>query len=256
MSHSAPHAHPLQFTSDQSIDSKIKSDESLAREVQRTISLTSENPSETFFSADEDMHSSSLRTSINDRVNQKKRFASDLRWIFKFLFLNWKDFLTFLVFPTHSIGVTKELDGRLLSHRSDFEIHAPDNKDYRVNTKRPQSTAELVSRNIRYLLLLQKCCLSIHLCCFSSIYNTFYFLALFFNIKCMPNAIFSFHNFILLNMICQWHPLTHRYHSNYSTRTKTHYTHTHYALHITHNTYTHNSFNSKKNSKIHPHIYP
>lgn len=79
MSHSAPQTHPLQFTSDQSIDSKIKSDESLAREVQRTISLTSENPSETFFSADEDMHSSSLRTSINDRVNQKKRFASDLR---------------------------------------------------------------------------------------------------------------------------------------------------------------------------------
>lgn len=84
MSHSAPQAHPIQFTSDQSIDSKIKSDESLAREVQRTISnerisLTSENPSEAFFSADEDIHSSSLRTSINDRVNQRKRFASDLR---------------------------------------------------------------------------------------------------------------------------------------------------------------------------------
>lgn len=80
MSTSAPQTHPLQFVSDHSIDSRIKSDESLAREVQRTISLTSENPSETFFSADEDMHSSSLRTSINDRVNQKKRFASDLRY--------------------------------------------------------------------------------------------------------------------------------------------------------------------------------
>lgn len=79
MSHSAPQTHPLQFDSDQSIDSKIKSDESLAREVQRTISLTSENQSETFFSADEDVHSSSLRASINDRVNQRKRFASDLR---------------------------------------------------------------------------------------------------------------------------------------------------------------------------------
>lgn len=79
MSHSAPHTHPLQFASDQSIDAKIKSDDSLAREVQRTISLTSENPSETFFSADEDMHTSSLRTSANDRVNPKKRFASDLR---------------------------------------------------------------------------------------------------------------------------------------------------------------------------------
>lgn len=79
MSHSAPQTHPLQFDSDQSIDTKIKSDDSLAREVQRTISLTSENPSETFFSADEDMHSSSLRASVTERVNQKKRFASDLR---------------------------------------------------------------------------------------------------------------------------------------------------------------------------------
>lgn len=76
MSHSAPQTHPLEFDSDQSIDVKLKSNESL---VQRTISLTSENPSETFFSADEDLHSSSLRTTVSDRVNQKKRFASDLR---------------------------------------------------------------------------------------------------------------------------------------------------------------------------------
>lgn len=94
MSHSAPQTHPLQFDSDQSINSKIKSDESLAREVQRTISLTSENPSETFFSADEDMHSSSLRTSINDRVNQRKRFASDLR------FESLGFFLVQIPFPT------------------------------------------------------------------------------------------------------------------------------------------------------------
>lgn len=155
MSHSAPHAHPLQFTSDQSIDSKIKSDESLAREVQRTISLTSENPSETFFSADEDMHSSSLRTSINDRVNQKKRFASDLRYI-ESISLWIKAVLKIVYsFGTHSIGVTNDLDGRLLSHRSDYEIHIPaDNKDYRVNTKRPQSTAELVSRSFLCHLLL------------------------------------------------------------------------------------------------------
>lgn len=77
MSHSAPQTHPLEFSSDQSI--KLNSDESLAREVQRTISLTSENPSETFFSADEETHSSSLRAAVSDRVNQKKRFASDLR---------------------------------------------------------------------------------------------------------------------------------------------------------------------------------
>lgn len=82
MSHSAPQTHPMEFDSDQSINTKILSEEEISREVQRTISLTSENPSEAFFSADEDMHtsrSSSLRTGVIDRVNQKKRFASDLR---------------------------------------------------------------------------------------------------------------------------------------------------------------------------------
>lgn len=198
MSHSAPHAHPLQFTSDQSIDSKIKSDESLAREVQRTISLTSENPSETFFSADEDMHSSSLRTSINDRVNQKKRFASDLRWIFesKFIFLNWNDFLTNLFFSTHSIGVTKELDGRLLSHRSDFEIHAPDNKDYRVNTKRPQSTAELVSRNFRLEICF--CCKNAAFLYICVVFLQFITLSTFWHSSSILNACRtqSFHSTI------------------------------------------------------------
>lgn len=51
--------------------------------MQRTISLTSENPSEAFFSADEDVHtsrSSSLRTADRFMINPpKKRFASDLR---------------------------------------------------------------------------------------------------------------------------------------------------------------------------------
>lgn len=54
-------------------------------QVQRTISLTSENPSEAFFSADEDVHtsrSSSLRTANIERIhiNPRKRFASDLRY--------------------------------------------------------------------------------------------------------------------------------------------------------------------------------
>lgn len=40
-----------------------------------------------------------------------------------------------------------DLDGRLSTHRSDYEIHTPDNREYRVNAKRPQSTAELVSNN-------------------------------------------------------------------------------------------------------------
>lgn len=106
MSHSAPQPHPLESDSDQSLSPKLISEEAIVREVislktlrlsfflkreyflqlqvQRTISLTSENPSEAFFSADEDIHtsrSSSLRTANVERVhvNPKKRFASDLR---------------------------------------------------------------------------------------------------------------------------------------------------------------------------------
>lgn len=136
MSHSAPQTHPLVFDSDQSINSKILSEEEVNGEVQRTISLTSENPSEAFFSADEDMNtsrSSSLRTSIIDRVNQKKRFASDL-----------------------SIGVSNDLDPKLSSHRSDYEIHTPENRTF---GRRPQSTAELVCYFycIRFIICIQKC---------------------------------------------------------------------------------------------------
>lgn len=106
MSQSAPQPHPLESDSDQSLSPKLMSEEDVVREVvvngrhvqsiqtdqlfflkvQRTISLTSENPSEAFFSADEDMHSasrsSSLRTGNIDRIKvpQKKRFASDLRY--------------------------------------------------------------------------------------------------------------------------------------------------------------------------------
>ena len=124
MSHSAPQPHPLESDSDQSLSPKLISEDDIVREVQRTISLTSENPSEAFFSADEDIHtsrSSSLRTSNIQRiaVNPKKRFASDL-----------------------SIGGPNDLENKLSSHRSDYEIHTP---EHRGLPKRPQSTAELVS---------------------------------------------------------------------------------------------------------------
>lgn len=124
MSHSAPQTRPLEFASNQSIDRKILSEEEINHEVQRTISLTSENPSEAFFSADEDTHTSkSLRTEVIDRVNQKKRFASDM-----------------------SIGMPNDMDSRLSSHRSDYEIHTP---EHRTFARRPQSTAELVSQKSR-----------------------------------------------------------------------------------------------------------
>lgn len=41
-----------------------------------------------------------------------------------------------------SIGAQTGLDGKLSSHRSDYEIHSP---EHRSIPKRPQSTAELVS---------------------------------------------------------------------------------------------------------------
>lgn len=122
LSKSAPQAsHPMQSDSEHSLSPKL-SDEMTLRDVQRTISLTSENPSEAFFSADEDIHasrSSSLKTSDGLPLGgPKKRFASDL-----------------------SIVMPMDGNGKLSSHRSDYEIHSP---EHRLPT-RPQSTAELVS---------------------------------------------------------------------------------------------------------------
>lgn len=53
-------------------------------------------------------------------------------------FLLTTDFCGF----TFSIGAQTGLDGKLSSHRSDYEIHSP---EHRSIPKRPQSTAELVS---------------------------------------------------------------------------------------------------------------
>lgn len=95
MSHSAPHSHPLDFEIDaisvpsenmQNIAMDLSGGEgALPREVQRTISLTSENPSEMFFSAEEDISNmmsqrSSLRTYNGSIIlSGRKRFSSDLR---------------------------------------------------------------------------------------------------------------------------------------------------------------------------------
>lgn len=123
LSKSAPQStHPLQSDSEQSLSPKLTDEITMA--VQRTISLTSENPSEAFFSADEDIHasrSSSLKTTDGNLPlgGPKKRFASDLS----------------IVGP--------DANGRLSSHRSDYEIHTP---EHRLPT-RPQSTAELVSEH-------------------------------------------------------------------------------------------------------------
>jgi hypothetical protein len=126
LSKSAPQStHPMQSDSEYSLSPKL-SDDITMRDVQRTISLTSENPSEAFFSADEDVHasrSSSLKTTDGSIPlgGPKKRFASDL-----------------------SIVGPMDASGKLSSHRSDYEIHTP---EHRLPT-RPQSTAELVSQYI------------------------------------------------------------------------------------------------------------
>lgn len=116
----------MQSDSEHSLSPKLI-DEVTLRDVQRTISLTSENHSEAFFSADEEVHasrSSSLKTTDGTLplVIPKKRFASDL-------------------------SITGVPDnGKLSSHRSDYEIHTP---EHRSLPTRPQSTAELVSKILR-----------------------------------------------------------------------------------------------------------
>lgn len=133
MSSSAPHSNPLDVDVD---EASLGSDATLHDrdlQVQRTVSLTSENPSEAFFSADEEMHASQ-RSGIaggmkGDVAGQgatpvivgipsgKKRFASDL-----------------------SIGQGDQ-EARLSSHRSDYEINTP---EHRSLPKRPQSTTDMV----------------------------------------------------------------------------------------------------------------
>lgn len=125
MSSSAPQPNPLESDTEYSMSPRVISEETIiSRDVQRTISLTSENPSEAFFSADEEIHasrSSSLKTHDPPIIIPKKRFASDL-----------------------SIGGQNEMEGKLSTHRSDYEIHTP---EHRSLPRRPQSTAELVSQN-------------------------------------------------------------------------------------------------------------
>ncbi|XP_065078677.1 bridge-like lipid transfer protein family member 1 isoform X6 [Ochlerotatus camptorhynchus] len=120
LSHSAPQPHPLESDSEHSLSPKVAEDV-IIRDVQRTVSLTSENPSEAFFSADEDLHasrSSSLKATDLSTMIAKKRFASDL-----------------------SIVGPNEMEGKLSTHRSDYEIHTPEHRSLPL---RPQSTAELV----------------------------------------------------------------------------------------------------------------
>ncbi|CAD7085829.1 unnamed protein product [Hermetia illucens] len=122
MSHSAPQSHPLEFEVSPVQCKVLDSEDDVIREVQRTISLTSENPSELFFSAEEDtanmmsQHINYAKGGVRG-IDQKKRFSSDL-----------------------SIGHHNDIGIVLSTHRSDLEIHVPESRHL---TKRPQSTTEL-----------------------------------------------------------------------------------------------------------------
>ncbi|XP_063925143.1 bridge-like lipid transfer protein family member 1 isoform X3 [Zophobas morio] len=124
-----------------SLGERISSDERLQKEVQRTTSMSSENQSEAFFSADEDIinsRSSSLRNSIlsaggtltrqdsNSVPPQRKKFSSELSIVAD------RQYKT--VGPIHAPGSAPEANRlRLSSHRSDHEIHTPEHRSFGTN---------------------------------------------------------------------------------------------------------------------------
>ncbi|KAL3270941.1 hypothetical protein HHI36_021446 [Cryptolaemus montrouzieri] len=134
--------------SQQSIGTRHSSEERLQKEVQRTTSMSSENHSEAFFSADEDLHlnsrSSSLRNSIlstggilirQERqavpVNTqggKKKFSSELSIVTD------RSAIQRNGGPLQAPGSAPETTRtRLSSHRSDHEIHTPEHRSFTLN---------------------------------------------------------------------------------------------------------------------------
>lgn len=111
-------------------------DESLLKEVQRTTSMSSENHSEAFFSADEDINlnsrSSSLRNSILSAGDaftkqesssvppQRKKFSSELNIVTD------KNRST----PVGSGSVPETGTLKPSMHRSDHEIHTPEHRSF------------------------------------------------------------------------------------------------------------------------------
>lgn len=103
--------------------------------------MSSENQSEAFFSADEDIinsRSSSLRNSIlsaggtltrqdsNSVPPQRKKFSSELSIVAD------RQYKT--VGPIHAPGSAPEANRlRLSSHRSDHEIHTPEHRSFGTN---------------------------------------------------------------------------------------------------------------------------
>ncbi|CAH1110220.1 unnamed protein product [Psylliodes chrysocephalus] len=127
--------------------SQMSSDEKFQQEVQRTTSMSSENHSEAFFSADEDIHfnsgSSSLRNSIlssgetlvrqdsNSVPTQRKKFSSELSIATDRNGVN--SLKSGQIIAPSSVPETYRL--KLSSHRSDHEIHTPEHRSFTTNNK-------------------------------------------------------------------------------------------------------------------------
>ncbi|RZC33149.1 hypothetical protein BDFB_010677, partial [Asbolus verrucosus] len=136
-----------QSESHHSLGDRISSDERIQKEVQRTTSMSSENQSEAFFSADEDIlnsRSSSLRNSIlsaggtltrqdsSSVPPQRKKFSSELSIVAD------RQYKT--IGPIHAPGSAPEPNRlRLSSHRSDHEIHTPEHRSFASNRQLEES---------------------------------------------------------------------------------------------------------------------
>lgn len=113
----------------------------LSHEVQRTTSMSSENQSEAFFSADEEINQSSRTSSLRHSggvltnhhkdipctapVTQRKKFASDLSIVTDRTGIAIADTTTVSSGPN---SLPEAVRGRLSSHRSDHEIHTPEHR--------------------------------------------------------------------------------------------------------------------------------
>ncbi|KAF5303327.1 hypothetical protein FQA39_LY10066 [Lamprigera yunnana] len=118
-----------------SLSTKINSDEQLQKAIQRTMSISSENHSEAFFSADEDLtinsHSSSLRNSLVGSKGilpqSQKKYSSELSIVID---RNIPE-KTQVTLPSPAL----EMKLKLSSHQSDHEIHTPGHCDAQALTQ-------------------------------------------------------------------------------------------------------------------------
>ncbi|KAK4878280.1 hypothetical protein RN001_010786 [Aquatica leii] len=138
-----------------SLSTKMSSDEQLQKAIQRTVSISSENHSEAFFSADEDLNvnsqNSSLRNSlvgskgILPQSNQKK-YSSELSIVTD---RNLSEKVPVLTTPSSTL----EPKLRLSTHQSDHEIHTPEHRSLQDTNAQGDDT----HRTVQGLVTPQRC---------------------------------------------------------------------------------------------------